>query len=116
MCWASRRFCWWRNEVVAERVREERDYLGFSLTHVARSCGLTEEDVAGIEAGTRPVAAGELELLAGLFGLDSPARLQGEPLTADPRLEVHLCGRADLTIDDHYTVHRFAEYLRNTGP
>ncbi len=38
-------------------------------------------------------------------------RLHGAPLQADARMAEQLAGR-NLTHDDHYAVHRFAEMLR----
>ena len=55
-----------------------------------------------------------LEALAAALGLDSAARLQGEPVPAAGR-PLCVLAAGPLTHEDHATVARFAEFLRNVG-
>lgn len=99
---------------VAERIRDEREWLGFSRAQVAQKLGLPESAVEAFETGAAIPSEEELAKLARLFGL-APERLQGEPLAEDPVMAI-ACGSKNLTSEDRYTVMRFAEFLRHAGP
>jgi transcriptional regulator with XRE-family HTH domain len=103
---------------VGERVQEEREWMGLTRAQVASMLGLTEQDAVDIETGARPVGERELRRLADLFGLESPARLQGEPIPAIPNDQRPVCMLADgrVSHEDLAAVARFAEFLRNSGP
>jgi ribosome-binding protein aMBF1 (putative translation factor) len=99
---------------VAERIRDEREWCGFSRAQVARKLHRAETLIEAFEAGAMQPADEELVALAELFGL-APERLRGEPLAEDSRMAI-LCGSKDITAEDRYQVMRFAEYLRHAGP
>lgn len=103
---------------IGERIREEREWLGFTQRQLAQMMRLPEADIVEFEEDTREPTAAELERLATVFGLESPGRLLGEPIPAIPPGQGPVCTLADGEIghEDRATVARFAEYLRNAGP
>ena len=53
---------------MAARLREAREYLGFSQDEVAVSLGVSRPAITNIEAGSRKVEALEMQKLANLYG------------------------------------------------
>lgn len=102
---------------LATRLREVRDYLGFSQQFVAESTGIPRSAISDIERGVRRVEALELRRLARLYrhpvgyflGKDD-----GEDVTPT---EVQALARAaqDLTPEDREELLRFANFLRQHG-
>jgi ribosome-binding protein aMBF1 (putative translation factor) len=99
---------------VAERIRDEREWCGFTRAQVAEKIHRTEATIEAFEEGAMEPADEELAALAELFGL-APERLRGEPLGEDTSMAI-LCGSKNVTAEDRYQVMRFAEYLRRTRP
>ncbi|MGH3381873.1 MAG: helix-turn-helix domain-containing protein [Actinoallomurus sp.] len=99
---------------VAERIRDEREWLGFTRAQVAQKLAMPESMIEAYETGAQVPSHDDLAALTLLFGL-APGRLLGEPLTEDPGMAI-LCGSKDLTSEDRYTVMRFVEYLHHAGP
>lgn len=96
---------------LAERIREEREWLGFSCEQAAEKLGVELADVEAWESGGLVPTAEQVQRMAALFGL-SVERLYGAPLVEDLG-GVLLCGGKDLTHEDRYQVARFAEFLRH---
>ncbi len=96
---------------LAERIREEREWIGATREQLGDELGVSPAVVETWEAGELVPSEVDMMRLARFFRL-SVARLHGEPLREDPKLAV-LCGGADLTHGDRYEVARFGEYLRN---
>jgi transcriptional regulator with XRE-family HTH domain len=99
---------------LGERLREAREYLGFSQDQVATFLGVPRSALSLIEAGQRKVDALELKRLA---------RLYKRPLgyfTGDELEEVsfggdieHLARKvSELSPDDREELGRFADFLR----
>ena len=99
--------------VIAERIRDEREWTGFTRAQVAQKLAVPEAVIEAFETGARQPSDSELAGLAQLFGL-APDRLCGEPLAEEPLMAI-MCGHGDLTAEDRYQVMRFAEYLRHAG-
>jgi transcriptional regulator with XRE-family HTH domain len=99
---------------IAERIRDEREWLGFTRAQVAEKLHRTEATIDAFEEGAMEPTDEELAALADLFGL-APERLRGEPLAEDASMAI-LCGSKSVTAEDRYQVMRFAEYLRHAGP
>lgn len=99
---------------LAERLRDEREWLGLTLDHIGTVLGVQGIHVAAMERGDIVPTDKELTKLARLYGL-TVARLQGEPLAEEPGGVQALAGRT-VSPEDRYHVHRFAEYLRHAGP
>ena len=101
---------------LAERLREAREYLGFSQEEVANFLGIARSALSNIETGQRRVEALELKKLASLYkrpvsfftGGDESEELA---LTEDV---AHLAKKAaELTPEDRAELGRFADFLRS---
>ena len=58
-----------RDKLIGERLRQEREFLGYKLHDVARKMGFENHQILGnIESGKRPLKAMELLQLSGLYG------------------------------------------------
>jgi transcriptional regulator with XRE-family HTH domain len=97
---------------LADRLREAREYLGFSQDDVAKALNIPRSAVSLIETGQRRVEALELKALAKIYqtsvgaltGEDAPAKL--------PEDVAHLArAAAKLTDTDRMELRRFAEFL-----
>ena len=97
---------------ISERLRTARVYVGMSAADVAAGTGIGEDDLAGIEGGTRKVDELELQRLARLYGY-SAAYFHGyeEPLPDDAVTILTRLTR-ELTEPDRQEALRFAAYLR----
>jgi transcriptional regulator with XRE-family HTH domain len=95
------------------RLREAREYLGFSQEEVATYLGVPRSALSLIEAGTRKVDALELKKLAGLYKRPV-AYFTGEEGDEDYGEEVaHLARKArELSPEDRAELGRFADFLR----
>ena len=56
--------------LVAQRLREAREYLGLSQEEVATAMNLSRPAITNIESGVRKVEALELDRFAQLYGRD----------------------------------------------
>jgi XRE family transcriptional regulator, fatty acid utilization regulator len=58
-----------RDKTIGDRLRKERESLGYKLIYVAQKMGFENHQVLGnIESGKRPLKASELVQLSGLYG------------------------------------------------
>lgn len=101
--------------IVAQRVLEEREWLGFSRERLARAAGLTAGDVADIEHGVRPATEEETERLAAALGLESVERLRDAPIPSAGR-PVCILASGPIGHEDRALLNRFAEWLRHGPP
>jgi transcriptional regulator with XRE-family HTH domain len=100
-------------KALGERLREAREYLGFSQDQVATFLGVPRSALSLMESGRRKVDALELKKLAGLYER-SVGYLTGEEedvlIGADVK---HLARKvSDLSPDDREELARFADFLR----
>lgn len=101
---------------LAERLREVREYLGFSQDQVAQYLGISRSALSNIETGQRRVEATELTRLARLY--KKPATYftgdlvpPGEALPPDVE---HIAREAaKLTRHDRAQLASFADFLRS---
>jgi transcriptional regulator with XRE-family HTH domain len=101
-------------KALGDRLREARDYPGFSQEEVASYLGLPRTALTSIEAGTRKVDAFELKKLASLYKRPV-AHFTGEEIDAEFGDEdvAHLARKArELSPDDRAELGRFADFLR----
>lgn len=98
------------------RLREAREYLGFSQEDVATYLGIARSAQSNIETGQRKVDALELTKLAGLYKR-SMSYFTGEneaPELQLPEDVAHLARKAtELSPDDRAELGRFADFLRS---
>jgi len=101
-------------KTLGERLREAREYLGFSQDEVATFLGVSRSALSNIETGQRKVDALELKKLAGLY--KRPVTFfTGEEVedTSFGDDVAHLARKvADLSADDRAELGRFADFLR----
>lgn len=98
---------------LAEKLREAREYLGFSQEEVAKYLGIARSALSNIETGQRKVEATELKRLAQLFKCQVShfTGAEEEPQFADD--VAHLARKAsDLSVQDREELNRFADFLR----
>ncbi|MDR0417785.1 MAG: helix-turn-helix transcriptional regulator [Propionibacteriaceae bacterium] len=99
------------NALIAQRLRQAREYLDFTQEEVAAALGCARTTVTDIESGRRKVSAAELSRLAKLY--NRPAGwLLGEQELASAGVEGALYARVrELSDEDREQVLRFAEFL-----
>ena len=99
---------------MGERLRQAREYLGFSQEEVAKYLNISRSALSNIETGQRKVDALELKKLASLYkrpvtqftGEDAEDQVVGEEVA-------HLARKAsELSSEDRAELGRFADFLR----
>jgi transcriptional regulator with XRE-family HTH domain len=100
--------------VLGVRLREAREYLGFSQEEVATFLGVPRSALSLMESGQRKVDALELKKLAGLYkrpvSYFTGEEAEEPSFGADVK---HLARKvAELTPDDREELSRFADFLR----
>lgn len=100
-------------KTLGERLREAREYLGFSQDQVATFLGVSRSALSLMESGQRKVDALELKKLAGLYKRPV-GYFTGEEEDLSIGAEVkHLARKAsELSPDDREELSRFADFLR----
>lgn len=101
-------------KTLGERLREAREYLGFSQEEVATFLGVSRSALSLIETGQRKVDALELKKLAGLYkrpvGYFAGEEAEETSFGADVK---HLARKvAELSPDDREELARFVDFLR----
>lgn len=99
---------------LGERLKEAREYLGFSQDQVATFLGVPRSAISLIEAGQRKVDAIELKKLAGLFKRPV-SHFTGEKVEEifDAADVQHLARKvSSLSEGDREELNRFADFLR----
>lgn len=96
------------------RLKEEREYRGYSQEAVATHLGISRSAVSLMEAGSRKVEALELQRLAELYETTMEV-LSGAGVTQGESESVRMVARAasELEPDDQAEVLRFAQFLRS---
>ncbi|HEY1375804.1 MAG TPA: helix-turn-helix transcriptional regulator [Gemmataceae bacterium] len=101
-------------KAMGDRLREAREYLGFSQEEVARYLGVSRSALSLVETGQRKVDALEMKKLASLYkrpatyftGEDAESLAVGEEIA-------HLARKAsELSPEDRAELGRFADFLR----
>ena len=100
--------------ILSERLKEVREYRGFSQEEVSRHLGVPRSAISLIESGSRRVSAEELSRLAKLFQTTMES-LTGHDQEGSEPDSVRMVARAaaDLSTTDREEVLRFAEFLRS---
>jgi transcriptional regulator with XRE-family HTH domain len=100
-------------KTLGERLREAREYLGFSQDQVATFLGVSRSALSLMESGQRKVDALELKKLAGLYKR-TVGYFTGEEEDVSIGADIqHLARKvSDLSPDDREELARFADFLR----
>ncbi|AHF87920.1 transcriptional regulator (plasmid) [Rhizobium leguminosarum bv. trifolii WSM1689] len=103
---------------LGERLREAREYIGYSQDEVAAFLRVPRTAVTNMESGTRKVEALELSRLAELYrksvGYFMENDTAGDTLPPDV---AHLARQAaKLSVKDREELGRFAEFLKSRSP
>lgn len=102
--------------LMAERLRQAREYVGLSQEEVATALGISRPAVTNIESGSRKVEATELNTLARMYRRSLEYLLTGrDPAPNGPEQLAFLAravkGLSDRDLDE---VARFAEFLKQS--
>src|SRR5688572_21343254 len=103
--------------LLGERLKEAREYVGFSQEEVAKYLRVPRSAISLIETGARKVDTLELTKLAKLYQR-SVAELTNENAATGDAHSVQMVARAaaELSPEDRSEVLRFAEFLRSKKP
>lgn len=101
-------------ELLAQRLREVREYLGLSQDFVARKTGIPRVSISAIENGKRKVDALELNTLARLYKYPVTYFLKGT-IEEPPEIRAIAREATDLTERDREEVLHFARFLKAFG-
>jgi len=100
-------------KLLGDRLREAREYLGFSQEEIASHLGIPRSALSLMETGQRKVDALELKKLAAVYKCPVSyftGEEVEEPFGADVR---HLARKvSELSPDDREELSRFADFLR----
>jgi transcriptional regulator with XRE-family HTH domain len=101
-------------KALGERLREAREYLGFSQDQVATFLGVSRSALSLMETGQRKVDALELKKLAGLYKRPVAFFTGEEAEEVSFGTDVkHLARQvSELSPDDREELGRFADFLR----
>ncbi len=105
------------HEVLGNRLKEAREFLGLSQDAVARAMNLSRATISAIEIGKRKVTGLELRDLAKLYRTPVADLLGESPSASTDDVQARSLYRAtkDLTVEEQSQVLRFAEFLRSAG-
>jgi transcriptional regulator with XRE-family HTH domain len=100
--------------LLAERLRETREFLGLSQQDAADAAGLTRLAISAIETGRRKLESVELRALARVYGQPVTYFLPASEGEAPPE-EVQYIARAakELEPSDRAELLRFAQFLKS---
>jgi transcriptional regulator with XRE-family HTH domain len=96
------------------RLKEIREYEGYSQEDIAKFLGLPRSAISLIESGDRRLDILELRKLAKLYKLSIDQLTGAEPVRTQKEESVEVVARATaaLSPDDRSEVLRFVEFLR----
>ena len=103
-------------DIISTRLKEAREYRGFSQEDIASYLGVPRSAISLIENGARRVSATELSRLASLYQTTMESLTGVDPAPDDSQPEsVRMVARAaaELSVTDRDEVLRFAQFLRS---
>lgn len=101
-------------KILGARLREAREYLGYSQDQVATYLDVSRSALSNMESGRRKVEALELMKLAGLYKR-TVGHFTGESAVAsdpDPAIAFLARKASELSVDDRHELERFADFLK----
>lgn len=102
-------------EAVGERLRNAREYRGYSQEEIANYLGISRSSVSLMENGARKVDSIELRKLARLYDVTTDELIGATDESIENREEIKMVARAasELSEKDRQEVLRFAQFLRS---
>ncbi len=100
---------------VGDRIRQAREYLGFSQADVAEGLGVSRPTISALESGKRKVSSLELKKLAQVLRRPVEYFLGASAGEADDTIGAIYRAARELSEHDREQVKRFAEFLRSAG-
>lgn len=100
--------------ILAERLKETREYLGLSQQTVADHIGIPRAAISSIESGKRKVDALELEQLSKLYRYPV-SYFYGEEEVDESTVKLLARTAQQLNEVDRKQVLKFAQFLKNLG-
>jgi transcriptional regulator with XRE-family HTH domain len=102
-------------EILAERLRETREYLGLSQQAVADYIGISRAAISSIESGKRKVDALELEKFSRLYRYPVNYFYGDEEDVDEKTVQLLARTASQLNEVDRKQVLKFAQFLKNAG-
>jgi transcriptional regulator with XRE-family HTH domain len=105
-------------EEIGERIRNERQYRGYSQQQIADYLDISRSSVSLMENGERKISSIELRQLADFFNttIDYLVNESSPDSTADQDVQMVARAARELSREDREEVIRFAEFLRSRDP
>jgi transcriptional regulator with XRE-family HTH domain len=99
------------------RLRQAREYLGFSQEAVAEALSVPRASISAMEGGHRKVSSLELRDLARLYRrpIEWFYASDAEPIAEDETVSALFRATKNLTEQDKEQLLRFAEFLKGAG-
>ncbi|WP_254280763.1 helix-turn-helix domain-containing protein [Haloarcula marina] len=102
------------SQTLGERLKDEREYRGFSTQEIADYLALSQTAVEEIESGQREIGSDSLERLADLYELSVDKLCDDQTSDeADEAFEVLERSNEDLSESDRDEIQRFLKYLNS---
>ena len=99
-------------KILAERLRDAREYLGFSQEEVSKYLGIPRTALSNIENAQRGVDATELSKLAKLYKRSISELTGEEEIDVDQDIQHIARQAAELSTKDREELLRFVAYLK----
>lgn len=102
-------------QMLGDRLKEAREYVGLKQEDVAKTLGIPRSALSNVEAGTRKVDAIELARLAKLYQRPVAWFTGEDPAAPEFAKEVAHVARAAATLSqqDRQELARFADFLKS---
>ncbi len=103
-----------KRKEISQRLKEEREYRGFSKQEIAEHLDISQTDVAEIESGQQEIDSEILQQMANLYNI-TIERLRDNLNDNNTDEEIELLTRSnkELSKKDRNEIHRFANFLKS---
>lgn len=101
------------NKHVSQRLKEGREYLGYSVDEIAHLMEIDDSLLTRIEDASADISEADLDRLAAFYGLSKTWLLNGGDI--HPKVQFLARAKVGLSAKDLGEVNRFASYLQNSN-
>ena len=98
---------------VSQRLKDGREYLGYSVDEIAQIIGIDDCLLRQIEAASAEVSEADLERLLAFYGLSKEWLFNGGDISSKAQFLAR--SKVGLSAKDFEEVNRFASYLQNSN-